>query len=332
MLHVGSVGGRRRGPRAAALLAAALAAAATAQDGGRWCDLLPRPGAGSLERLPLADDWFQVYRVAKNVYAILEPHQFQEVISYLIVGSEGAILFDTGMGIGRIRPVVEKLTDRPVRVVNSHTHFDHVGGNAEFDAVLGMDMRYTRRSAAGRNHDEVKEEVSAGALCRALPDGVDAGSYRIRPFKISAFLKDGEVLELGDRRLEVLAIPGHTPDSLALLDRDAGLLWTGDTYYEGPIWLFAPETDLRAYEKSVRRLARLAPQLQHLMTAHQTPVAEPRRLTQLQGALESVRSGSVVPRALDGDLVDYGFDGFSLTMRHRARTVQRAEAPASEPD
>jgi glyoxylase-like metal-dependent hydrolase (beta-lactamase superfamily II) len=281
----------------------------------RWCDLLPRPGYASLERVTVADDWFQVYKVAPGVYAIYEPYQFQEVISYLILGSERGILFDTGMGIGRIRPLVESLTRLPIRVVNSHTHFDHVGGNADFDTVLGMDTTYTRRSAAGMVHDKVRDEVAPASLCRPLPKGVEAASYRIRPFKISGTLKDGDVLDLGGRRLEVLAIPGHTPDAMVLVDRENGLLWTGDTFYEGEIWLFVPETDLEAYGRSVRRLADLAPALRLLLTAHNTPVADPSRLAELQRAFESVRAGTAKAHPREGGLVEYKFDGFSFLLK-----------------
>ena len=241
--------------------------------------------------MPISDPWFQVYRVSAGVFAIYEPYQFQEVISYLIVGSEQAIVFDTGMGIGRLRSVVSELTSLPLRVINSHTHSDHVGGNADFETVLGMDTEFTRHSAEGLPHEAVQGEVAPEALCRPLPEGVTAQSYRSRPFKISGLLEDGDVLELGGRSLEVLSVPGHTPDAIALLDRAAGLLWTGDTFYEGPIWLLAPETDFEAYVASVERLAKLVPELRLLLPAHNTPVAEPRRLEQLKTAVAAIRAG-----------------------------------------
>jgi glyoxylase-like metal-dependent hydrolase (beta-lactamase superfamily II) len=294
------------------------AGASPAAASERWCELLPRPQYASLERVPVFDDWFQVYKVAAGVFAIYEPYQFQEVISYLILGAESAVLFDSGMGIGRIRPLVEGLTRLPIRVLNSHTHFDHVGGNADFDTVLGADTRYTRRSAAGTPHDRVRGEVAPESLCRPLPEGFDAETYRIRPFRISATVKDGDVLDLGGRRLEVLAVPGHTPDALALLDRENGLLWTGDTFYEGEIWLFVRETDLGAYEKSIRRLAALAPGLRLLLTAHNTPVAEPRRLADLVRAFESVRDGSARPLPREEGRVEYRFEGFSFLLEARA--------------
>lgn len=81
-----------------------------------FCSNVPHSQYAGLERVEVADDWFEVYRVAPAVYAIYEPFQFQEVISYLILGEGGGLLFDTGMGIGRIRTVVDELTALPVTV------------------------------------------------------------------------------------------------------------------------------------------------------------------------------------------------------------------------
>jgi Metallo-beta-lactamase superfamily len=125
----------------------------------RWCDLLPRPANAGLERVSVSTDWFEVYRAGDGVFAIAEPFQFQEAISYLIVGTGRALMFDTGIGLVPIRPVVEQLTRLPVEVLNSHTHFDHVGGNAEFDRILALDTSYTRANAKGFDH------AGSGSTC-----------------------------------------------------------------------------------------------------------------------------------------------------------------------
>src|SRR4051812_10767484 len=78
-----------------------------------WCRALPRPEYKTLERVPAADPWFEVYKVAPQTFAIYEPHQSEETISYLIVGRDRALLFDTGMGIGDLRKVVTALTKLP---------------------------------------------------------------------------------------------------------------------------------------------------------------------------------------------------------------------------
>src|ERR1700733_15356760 len=78
-----------------------------------WCKKLPRPAYSKLERVQMADAWFEVYKIRTGIYAIYEPHQLEEVISYLILGADRAVLFDTGMGIGNIQAVVAELTKLP---------------------------------------------------------------------------------------------------------------------------------------------------------------------------------------------------------------------------
>ena len=107
-------------------------------------------------------------------------------------------------------------------------------------------------------------------------------------------------------------MPGHTPDAIALLDRDAGYLWTGDSFYEASIWLFAGETDLDAYTASVSRMAELVPRLTRIFPAHNTPVAEPVRLTELRDAVLALRAGTLEGTERDGGLVEYQFSTFSL--------------------
>ncbi|MCP4301237.1 MAG: amidohydrolase family protein, partial [Gammaproteobacteria bacterium] len=94
-----------------------------------FCDRLPRSAYADYQKHETSNDWFEVYEVEPNIWAIYEPFQWQEVISYLIVGSESSVLFDTGTGIGDIRSIVDHLTDNPFRVLNSHSHFVHIGGN-----------------------------------------------------------------------------------------------------------------------------------------------------------------------------------------------------------
>ena len=119
------------------------------------------------------------------------------------------------------------------------------------------------------------------------------------------FLHDGETIDLGGRSLEVLSTPGHTPDAITLLDRANGLLFTGDTYYPAPIWLYRPETNLDAYVSSVKRLAGLAPRLRLVLGAHNVPVAPPSILPQLVTAIEAVRAGKIVPEPQEGGQAIY---------------------------
>jgi len=278
-----------------------------------WCRPLPRPEYKNFQRVSIADSWFEVYKVAPLVFAIYEPHQAEETISYLIAGEKRALLFDTGMGISDIKKVIAELTPLPIVVLNSHTHNDHVGGNWEFETVYGMDTEFTRENARGSRED-AQEELGAGQICGQLPEGFDPKTYVTRPWKIKAYIHDGDRIYLGGRALEVIATPGHTPDAISLLDRANGLLFSGDTYYPAPIWLFRPETDLEAYSASIRRLAALAPQIK-VLGAHNIPVAQPGVLPRLVVAFDAVRSGKILASPESSGKVLYKVGDISFLMR-----------------
>ncbi len=293
------------------LAASGVAAQMTVPD---WCRGLPRPEYKSLERVTVSDPWFEVYRPTPGVFAIYEPHQAEETIGYLIVGEKSALLFDTGMGISDVKKVTVELTKLPIVVLNSHTHDDHVGGNWEFDTIYGMDTDFTRQDARGSRED-AQAEITNDQICGALPQGFDSKSYQTRPWKITKFIHDGERVDLGGRTIEVIATPGHTPDAISLIDRGNGLLFTGDTYYPAPIWLFRPETDLEAYSRSIRRLASLAPQIKTVLGAHNIPVAKPAVLKQLVAAFDAVQAGKVRPTPDSPGKVLYKVGEISFLMR-----------------
>ena len=289
-----------------------------------WCRPIPRPEYKALKRIPVSDPWFEVYQPADGVFAIYEPHQSEETISYLITGNKQALLFDTGMGISDLRAVVRQLTKLHVIVVNSHSHVDHVGANWQFDDVRGMDTDFTRERAKGGQREFAQQEVAPDQICGALPKGFDAKTYVSRPWKISSYIHDGDKLDLGERTLEVIATPGHTPDAISLLDRADGLLFTGDTYYPAPIWLFEPETDLDAYAASIRKLAALAPQINLVLGAHNIPVASPSLLPRLVRAFDKVRAGIVPAEPVAPGIVLYKVDRF--TFRMAAGMIKNASA------
>jgi glyoxylase-like metal-dependent hydrolase (beta-lactamase superfamily II) len=286
-----------------------------------WCRALPRPEYKALERVPVDDPWFEVYQVVPQVFAIYEPHQAEETISYLILGEKQALLFDTGMGISDIREITAELTRLPIIVLNSHTHDDHVGGNWQFETVYGMDTEFTRTNAKGSRQD-AQDELGRGMICGDLPKGFDSKAYASRPWKISRFLHDRDKIDLGGRTLEILSTPGHTPDAISLLDRGHGLLFSGDTYYPAPIWLYRPETNLDDYVTSVKRLAALAPQLKLVLGAHNVPFAQPSVLARVVTAMEAVRAGKVPGELQDAGKAIYRFDGISFLLLAHSQEVK----------
>jgi glyoxylase-like metal-dependent hydrolase (beta-lactamase superfamily II) len=291
--------------------------------------------------------WFETRELHPGVWLVAEP---SHVNTWLVAGRDRAVLLDTGLGIAPIRPVAERLTDRPVSVLNTHAHFDHIGGNHEFDeiaihelgapalehevspALLADYLDYTRRLLAAaddyrRTDRALFHLLSPDSDPRPLPEGFDAASWRIPASRATSTLRDGDRVDLGGRELTVLHTPGHSPDSICLLDERDGLLFAADTINTGPIYAQLPDSDLEAFAASTRRLADLAPELRSVLVHHFGRVAvEPGFLSAVAEAFETVQAGE--PRStaavdcLGRDARELRFAGFSILLP--ARSAVRA--------
>jgi len=276
------------------------------------CDSVPRPENAELPLSTFSDDWFQVYETADGVYSIVEPYQLQETISHLIVGEDRALLFDTGVGLLSIKAVVERITRLPVIVLNSHTHYDHVGGNWEFSTVLAIDSDYTRTNMKGFDNSRISGDFLPEAFCKGAPGGSDPASFYTKPWKQSRYMQDGEILDLGGRKLEVLHVPGHTPDAVALLDAENRLLFSGDSWYDASLWLFARETNLEDYEASISRLAALDSEVDFLLGAHNSARVDAGRIQAVVDAFRKIRTGGYAGERDSYDRLAFEIDGVRI--------------------
>ena len=281
---------------------------------GNWWDKLPRPEWGEYERVAVDDNWFEVYRIIDGVFAIYEPGQFEEVISFLISGEDNALLFDTGLGIGDMRSVVDQLTNLDVIVLNSHTHYDHIGGNYQFKTIYAIDTEFTRGRALGLPHEHMAEFVSEGWVLKPLPDGFISDEYHSHPFAISQFVAEGQIIDVGGRQLEILEMPGHAPDSICLLDRENRILFTGDTFYLAPLYTHVDGSDFEDYANSAARLAGLAGEIDIAITSHNVAIVDGSYMIALGRAFEEIKAGTAEYMMTDGNR-EYQFDGFSVIVK-----------------
>ena len=258
--------------------------------------------------------WFDVRELEPGVHLVGEPGH---VNSFLVQGQRSAVLLDTGLGVANIRAVAEELTDKPLLVVNSHYHFDHTGGNRLFDQIAihregagllqrpapdGLAegyMEYTQRllDAWGpykKADDLYFHLLTVERLVRPLPDGFDPAGYRVVPSHPTRLLEDGDVLDLGGRRLHVLHTPGHSPDCICLLDRDNGLLFGGDTINTGPVYAHLEESDLARFAESTARLAAMRDDLRRVFVCHFMRLEnEPSLLTEMADGFQRLLAGDV---------------------------------------
>jgi glyoxylase-like metal-dependent hydrolase (beta-lactamase superfamily II) len=260
-----------------------------------WPGALPRPGNQELTLLNSVAPWFEVYQVGPGTFALLEPRHHEEVISYLILGSERAMLFDTGMGIGNIRTEVERLTDRSLIVVNSHSHYDHIGDNHRFTEVWAFDDPGEVACIESGLPPAICASYLRPGSYQSLPPGFDPRTYEIQPSPVTRRLSDGEIIDLGGRTLTVHHTPGHSPGSLCLLDCRDGLLFTGDTVYPGMLYAHFDDSDWGAYQRSIDHLAALLDEVSFLCPGHNEALASKELVSQVADAFELIDRGAVVP-------------------------------------
>jgi glyoxylase-like metal-dependent hydrolase (beta-lactamase superfamily II) len=286
----------------------------------KWWQILPRAVYSELERVESSQPWFEVYRVDPGIYVIYEPGQFEEAISYLVLGEERAALIDTGCGIGDIKALVEEFTDLPVLVVNTHSHNDHVAQDYMFDEVAIFDDPVAREHAeTGCSHEEMVHLIAEGMTWKPLPEEFDPDTYYVPPFEVTRWLRDGDMVDLGGRRLEVIHTPGHSPDSVCLLDRGARLLWTGDIFYTGAIYTYLPGGDIDKLIESYRKIIGLFPHYDRLMPSHNEPWVEKEILHEVLEAVEDIKAGKAgeYVEGMDGEIKvrRYNYDKFSIITR-----------------
>lgn len=141
-----------------------------------------------------------------------------QIDAYLICGKDRAIMFDTLQEVRGVYEKARELTALPIDVVISHGHGDHYGAATDEFIAAGCPV-YLNRADIG------------------VLEGFGAGPFPKGHFRD---LEEGQTFDLGGRVLTAMLIPGHTPAGDVLLDRENGLLFTGDAIGSGHFWMQLP--------------------------------------------------------------------------------------------
>jgi len=172
-----------------------------------------------------------------------------ECCIWLVEGSGSALLIESGLGVGDLRAEVEELTKLPYKVVNTHGHGDHSGGNYQFEQVYMHEkalpcaqtaLEMTKMFASPEKIEDIQRQMTE------------------RPTE-PVFVSEGHVFDLGGRKLEVIETPGHTPGDITLYDRENGLLFSGDCMLKYmDVLLVVPQTvSVECYAQSIHKLTAL---------------------------------------------------------------------------
>jgi glyoxylase-like metal-dependent hydrolase (beta-lactamase superfamily II) len=217
---------------------------------------------------PVATEWFQHERLAPNLIRITEKHfaPIARANLWLLFGRDRHLLIDAGLGVSDLARYLGPLLDRPLTVVCTHMHFDHAGCLADFQntCLHCQEVKLMERGDATAALALPKQGFNVDNHFAELPyPGFSAARYRFRPCVVQRALEEGDVIDLGDRALEVLHLPGHSPGSIALYDKTQDTLYAGDVVYDGELIDNSLGCVPDIHATSMDRLARLAPRLVH---------------------------------------------------------------------
>ena len=205
------------------------------------------------------DDWYEITRISDEVSLIRERY----VATWLrcniwhVKGRNYDLLIDSGMGLRPLKSELAQLTDKPITVISTHCHFDHIGGAHEFDCRLGHRLEADIYENPNSENTATTGFVRAETF-KALPfEGFRVEDYSVKPAPLTGYLDEGDVIDLGNRSFQVFHLPGHSPGSIALLDQKSRILFSGDVVYDGDLYDTVYHSNREIYRESLQRLREL---------------------------------------------------------------------------
>jgi len=233
--------------------------------------------------LRIAERWFERRRIDSAITLLWEPHVDPLIRCNIwhLRGRDFDLMIDTGLGIASLAEAARDLLDKPVKAVATHTHYDHIGGHHEFDTCLvhPLEAEALRHAEEANFASLYKTDIPAAIVASIeasgypLPDvlvtavprrGYDLRQYGLRGARGSvSTIDEGDRIDLGDRSFEVLHLPGHSPGSIGLWDRQNRVLFSGDAIYDGPLLDNLPGADKMDYIATLTRLRDLPVEVVH---------------------------------------------------------------------
>lgn len=242
-------------------------------------------------------------------FAISEYGHWEKVHSFLLVGKEDAVLIDTGLGIDNIKRITDQLTDLPITVITTHVHADHIGSHSEFETIYvhEKDSDWLINGIKGLSIEQIRKDMSRD-ITIPTPKTFDPNTYKPYQGEPTGLIADGDVIDIGNRKLIIYHTPGHSPGHICVFDTTNGYLFTGDLLYdETPIYAFYPSTNPVDLVSSLERISRIK-NVTMVYGSHNNLGIDPKILKEVKSAVRFLK---------EKELVKFGtgihkFNGFSI--------------------
>ena len=202
---------------------------------------------------------YEIIQINENTWRIED----DGVRLFLLAGTEKALLIDSGMNLNNARDIAAGLTGLPLSLLNTHADRDHIGSNEQFDAFYMHPAEEPVYRLSGK-------------------------SGTIIP------VREGDSLNLGDRELRIIHLPGHTPGSIAVLDVQNKVLISGDPVQaHGRIFIFGDHRNMEDYIASLEHLESFADQFDEIWPSHADIPVSPAVIRKLRDGAQAVLDGTI---------------------------------------
>lgn len=231
------------------------------------------------------DTWFTVDQIDEQTYILSEYRHWEETHCYLLNGSSSSLIIDTGLGIANIHEQIRRLTTNRIAAVATHVHWDHMGGHGYFPTFYAHQKELPWLLG---EFPLTMEQIRGMVVDRCdLPPGFDIQKYRFFQGTPTRLLEDGDAIDIGDRSIQVIHTPGHSPGHMCFWEPTTGYLFTGDLIYKDTLFAYFPSTDPDAYLTSLERLSQLP--ATRVFPAHHTLDIQPEIVGRMRDAFRHLK-------------------------------------------
>ena len=225
--------------------------------------------------------WFTVEQIDGDTFAISEYKHWEETHCYLLCGKDRAVLIDTGLGVSNIKKIVNPLTKLPITVLTTHVHWDHIGGHKYFNDIAVHEAEQDWLSVSFPLPLKAVKNNLTKIPCD-FPSDFNLNTYQIFQGAPKKIMRDGEILDLGGREIQVVHTPGHSPGHCCFYEPERKYLYSGDLIYKGTLDAFYPTTDPQLFYRSIQRIREY--KIEKIMPGHHSLHIPVSLITEIEAA------------------------------------------------
>lgn len=246
-------------------------------------------------------DWFTIEKIDLDTFVISEYKHWEETHCYLLCGNKQAVLIDTGLGVSNIRKVIEQLTPLPILVLTTHVHWDHIGGHHLFENIS---VHKEEQKWMESSFPLPLQVVKSNLTCKPcdFPKDFILNEYKIHQSKVQPIVNGGDTIDLGNRTIQIIHTPGHSPGHCCFYEPERKYLYSGDLIYKGCLDAFYPTTNPILFYDSLKKIQTYS--IDKILPGHHTLNIECNIIDEITNAFSQLKTSGTLYQG--AGLFDFG--------------------------